>query len=153
MAIELFKPFVMKELVANGSAHNIKSAKKMVERIQTEVWDVLEDVIKEHPVMLNRAPTLHLSLIHILSKLNLKLKALKLLLNNFIIFEELAILKPWCVHHGFFCARVMICRFCYCSFSTWTPCCSGAYERDVGVSSPLLRSKTLYGAAKLQFAG
>ena len=59
MAIELFKPFVMKELVANGSAHNIKSAKKMVERLQPEVWDVLEDVIKEHPVMLNRAPTLH----------------------------------------------------------------------------------------------
>ncbi len=59
MAIELFKPFVMKELVAKGTAHNIKSAKKMVERLQTEVWDVLEDVIKEHPVMLNRAPTLH----------------------------------------------------------------------------------------------
>ena len=59
MAIELFKPFVMKELVANGTAHNIKSAKKMVERLQTEVWDVLEEVIKEHPVMLNRAPTLH----------------------------------------------------------------------------------------------
>ena len=59
MAIELFKPFVMKELVQNGSAHNIKSAKKMVERLQSEVWDVLEDVIKEHPVMLNRAPTLH----------------------------------------------------------------------------------------------
>ena len=59
MAIELFKPFVMKELVANGTAHNIKNAKKMVERLQTEVWDVLEDVIKEHPVMLNRAPTLH----------------------------------------------------------------------------------------------
>ena len=59
MAIELFKPFVMKELVENGSAHNIKSAKKMVERLQPEVWDVLEDVIKEHPVMLNRAPTLH----------------------------------------------------------------------------------------------
>ena len=49
----------MKELVAKGIAHNIKSAKKMVERLQTEVWDVLEDVIKEHPVMLNRAPTLH----------------------------------------------------------------------------------------------
>ena len=61
MAIELFKPFVMKELVANGTAHNIKNAKKMVERLQTEVWDVLEDVIKEHPVMLNRAPTLHRS--------------------------------------------------------------------------------------------
>ena len=59
MAIELFKPFVMKELVANGTAHNIKSAKKMVERLETQVWDVLEDVIKEHPVMLNRAPTLH----------------------------------------------------------------------------------------------
>jgi len=57
MAIELFKPFVMKELVSNGAAHNIKSAKKMVERLQTEVWDVLEEVIKEHPVMLNRAPT------------------------------------------------------------------------------------------------
>ncbi len=59
MAIELFKPFVMKELVEKGIAHNIKAAKKMVERLQTEVWDVLEDVIKEHPVMLNRAPTLH----------------------------------------------------------------------------------------------
>jgi DNA-directed RNA polymerase subunit beta' len=59
MAIELFKPFVMKELVEKGTAHNVKSAKKMVERMQTEVWDVLEDVIKEHPVMLNRAPTLH----------------------------------------------------------------------------------------------
>lgn len=59
MAIELFKPFVMKELVANGTAHNIKQAKKMVEKLQPEVWDVLEDVIREHPVMLNRAPTLH----------------------------------------------------------------------------------------------
>ena len=59
MAIELFKPFVMKELVAKNIAHNIKSAKKMVERLQTEVWDVLEEVIREHPVMLNRAPTLH----------------------------------------------------------------------------------------------
>lgn len=59
MAIELFKPFVMKELVSRGKAHNIKSAKRMVERLQTEVWDVLEDVIREHPVMLNRAPTLH----------------------------------------------------------------------------------------------
>ena len=57
MAIELFKPFVMKELVSQGTAHNIKSAKKMVERLQPEVWDVLEEVIKEHPVMLNRAPT------------------------------------------------------------------------------------------------
>ena len=59
MAIELFKPFVMIDLVEQGTAHNIKAAKKMVERLQTEVWDVLEEVIKEHPVMLNRAPTLH----------------------------------------------------------------------------------------------
>ena len=59
MAIELFKPFVMKELVANGTSHNIKNAKKMVEKLEPAVWDVLEDVIKEHPVMLNRAPTLH----------------------------------------------------------------------------------------------
>ena len=59
MAIELFKPFVMKKLVNEGYAHNIKSAKRMVERLKPEVWDVLEDVIKEHPVLLNRAPTLH----------------------------------------------------------------------------------------------
>ncbi|SFT88566.1 DNA-directed RNA polymerase subunit beta' [Selenomonas sp. GACV-9] len=59
MALELFKPFVMKKLVASGAAHNIKSAKRMVERARPEVWDVLEDVIKEHPVLLNRAPTLH----------------------------------------------------------------------------------------------
>ncbi|MBU8908625.1 DNA-directed RNA polymerase subunit beta' [Desertibacillus haloalkaliphilus] len=59
MALELFKPFVMKELVSKGLAHNIKSAKRKVERIQPEVWDVLEEVIKEHPVLLNRAPTLH----------------------------------------------------------------------------------------------
>ncbi|MDR2903588.1 MAG: DNA-directed RNA polymerase subunit beta' [Clostridiales bacterium] len=59
MAIELFKPFVMKKLVADNLAHNIKSAKRMVERLQGEIWDVLEEVIKEHPVMLNRAPTLH----------------------------------------------------------------------------------------------
>ena len=59
MALELFKPFVMKRLVENGSAHNIKSAKRMVERARTEVWDVLENVIREHPVLLNRAPTLH----------------------------------------------------------------------------------------------
>ncbi len=59
MAIELFKPFVMKKLVAIGKAHNIKSAKRMVERLEADVWDVLEEVIKEHPVMLNRAPTLH----------------------------------------------------------------------------------------------
>ncbi|MBR2851336.1 MAG: DNA-directed RNA polymerase subunit beta', partial [Anaerotignum sp.] len=59
MAIELFKPFVMKKLVEDGLAHNIKSAKRMVERLQTEVWDILDEVIREHPVMLNRAPTLH----------------------------------------------------------------------------------------------
>ncbi len=59
MALELFKPFVMKKLVENGYAHNIKSAKRMVERVRDEVWDVLEDVIKDHPVLLNRAPTLH----------------------------------------------------------------------------------------------
>ncbi len=59
MALELFKPFVMKELVEKGLAHNIKSAKRKIERVQPEVWDVLEEVIKEHPVLLNRAPTLH----------------------------------------------------------------------------------------------
>ena len=59
MAIELFKPFVMKKLVNDGTAHNIKSAKRMVERLRPEIWDVLEEVIKEHPVFLNRAPTLH----------------------------------------------------------------------------------------------
>ena len=59
MALELFKPFVMKKLVNSGLAHNIKSAKRMVERVRPEVWDVLEEVIKEHPVLLNRAPTLH----------------------------------------------------------------------------------------------
>src|SRR5690606_5157221 len=59
MALELFKPFVMKELVEKGLAHNIKSAKRMIERLHPEIWDVLESVIKEHPVLLNRAPTLH----------------------------------------------------------------------------------------------
>ncbi len=59
MALELFKPFVMKELINKGIAHNIKSAKRKVEKVSTEVWDVLEEVIKEHPVLLNRAPTLH----------------------------------------------------------------------------------------------
>ncbi len=59
MALELFKPFVMKELVERGLAHNIKSAKRKIERVQPEVWDVLESVIREHPVLLNRAPTLH----------------------------------------------------------------------------------------------
>ena len=59
MAVELFKPFVMKELVGRGIAHNIKNAKRMVERLKPEVWDILEDVIKDHPVLLNRAPTLH----------------------------------------------------------------------------------------------
>ena len=78
MAIELFKPFVMKELVANGTAHNIKSAKKMVERLQSEVWDVLEDVIKEHPVMLNRAPTLHRLGIQAFEPILVEGKAIKL---------------------------------------------------------------------------
>ncbi len=78
MAIELFKPFVMKELVANGSAHNIKSAKKMVERLQSEVWDVLEEVIKEHPVMLNRAPTLHRLGIQAFEPILVEGKAIKL---------------------------------------------------------------------------
>ena len=78
MAIELFKPFVMKELVSNGTAHNIKNAKKMVERLQTEVWDVLEDVIKEHPVMLNRAPTLHRLGIQAFEPILVEGKAIKL---------------------------------------------------------------------------
>ncbi len=78
MAIELFKPFVMKELVANGTTHNIKSAKKMVERLQPEVWDVLEDVIKEHPVMLNRAPTLHRLGIQAFEPILVEGKAIKL---------------------------------------------------------------------------
>ena len=78
MAIELFKPFVMKELVANGTAHNIKSAKKMVEKLETEVWDVLEDVIKEHPVMLNRAPTLHRLGIQAFEPILVEGKAIKL---------------------------------------------------------------------------
>ena len=70
MALELFKPFVMKDLVEKGIANNIKSARKMVERAKPEVWDSLETVIKGHPVLLNRAPTLHLSLIHILRLLS-----------------------------------------------------------------------------------
>ena len=78
MAIELFKPFVMKELVANGTAHNIKNAKKMVERLQPEVWDVLEEVIKEHPVMLNRAPTLHRLGIQAFEPILVEGKAIKL---------------------------------------------------------------------------
>ena len=78
MAIELFKPFVMKELVSNGTAHNIKNAKKMVERLQPEVWDVLEEVIKEHPVMLNRAPTLHRLGIQAFEPILVEGKAIKL---------------------------------------------------------------------------
>ena len=78
MAIELFKPFVMKELVANGMSHNIKNAKKMVERLQPEVWDVLEEVIKEHPVMLNRAPTLHRLGIQAFEPILVEGKAIKL---------------------------------------------------------------------------
>ena len=78
MAIELFKPFVMKELVAHGTAHNIKNAKKMVEKLQPEVWDILEDVIKEHPVMLNRAPTLHRLGIQAFEPILVEGKAIKL---------------------------------------------------------------------------
>ena len=78
MAIELFKPFVMKELVANGTSHNIKNATKMVEKLQPEVWDVLEDVIKEHPVMLNRAPTLHRLGIQAFEPILVEGKAIKL---------------------------------------------------------------------------
>ncbi|MCM1497025.1 MAG: DNA-directed RNA polymerase subunit beta', partial [Clostridium sp.] len=78
MAIELFKPFVMKELVFRGEAHNVKSAKKMVEKLETVVWDVLEDVIKEHPVMLNRAPTLHRLGIQAFEPILVEGKAIKL---------------------------------------------------------------------------
>ena len=78
MAIELFKPFVMKELTAKGLAHNIKQAKKMVETLKTEVWDVLEDVIREHPVMLNRAPTLHRLGIQAFEPILVEGKAIKL---------------------------------------------------------------------------
>jgi DNA-directed RNA polymerase subunit beta' len=78
MAIELFKPFVMKELVSRNIANNVKSAKKMVERLQVEVWDVLEDVIKEHPVMLNRAPTLHRLGIQAFEPILVEGKAIKL---------------------------------------------------------------------------
>ena len=78
MAIELFKPFVMKELTASGRANNIKAAKKMVEKLEPEVWDVLEDVIKEHPVMLNRAPTLHRLGIQAFEPILVEGKAMKL---------------------------------------------------------------------------
>ena len=78
MAIELFKPFVMKELVANGTSHNIKNAKKMVEKLQPEVWDVLQDVIQEHPLMLNRAPTLHRLGIQAFEPILVEGKAIKL---------------------------------------------------------------------------
>ena len=78
MAIELFKPFVMKELTASGIANNIKAAKKMVEKLEPEVWDVLEDVIKEHPVMLNRAPTLHRLGIQAFEPILVEGKAIKL---------------------------------------------------------------------------
>ena len=78
MALELFKPFVMKKLVNDGLAHNIKSAKRMVERVKPEVWDVLEEVIKEHPVLLNRAPTLHRLGIQAFEPVLVEGKALKL---------------------------------------------------------------------------
>ena len=78
MALELFKPFIMKELVEQGYAHNIKNAKRMVEKVKPEVWDVLEEVIKEHPVMLNRAPTLHRLGIQAFEPVLVEGKALKL---------------------------------------------------------------------------
>ena len=78
MAIELFKPFVMKELVAKGISQNIKNAKKLVEKLDTQVWDVLEEVIKEHPVMLNRAPTLHRLGIQAFEPILVEGKAIKL---------------------------------------------------------------------------
>ncbi|MBO5425620.1 MAG: DNA-directed RNA polymerase subunit beta' [Lachnospiraceae bacterium] len=78
MAIELFKPFVMKELCAQGKANNIKAAKKMVEKLEPQVWDVLEEVIKEHPVMLNRAPTLHRLGIQAFEPILVEGKAIKL---------------------------------------------------------------------------
>ena len=78
MAIELFKPFVMKELTAQGKANNVKAAKKMVERLEPDVWDVLEEVIKEHPVMLNRAPTLHRLGIQAFEPILVEGKAIKL---------------------------------------------------------------------------
>ncbi|SNU07870.1 DNA-directed RNA polymerase subunit beta' [Lachnospiraceae bacterium] len=78
MAIELFKPFVMKELVSRGKADNIKAAKKKVERLETGVWDILEDVIREHPVMLNRAPTLHRLGIQAFEPILVEGKAIKL---------------------------------------------------------------------------
>ncbi len=78
MAIELFKPFVMKDLVANGTAHNIKNAKKMVEKLEPVVWDILEEVIREHPVMLNRAPTLHRLGIQAFEPILVEGKAIKL---------------------------------------------------------------------------
>ncbi len=78
MALELFKPFIMKRLVNDGHAHNIKSAKRMVERVKTEVWDVLEEVIKEHPVLLNRAPTLHRLGIQAFEPILVEGKAIKL---------------------------------------------------------------------------
>ncbi|MFT9495334.1 DNA-directed RNA polymerase subunit beta' [Anaerosolibacter sp.] len=78
MALELFKPFVMKRLVNDGYAHNIKSAKRMVERVRSEVWDVLEEVIREHPVLLNRAPTLHRLGIQAFEPILVEGKAIKL---------------------------------------------------------------------------
>ncbi len=78
MALELFKPFIMKRLVNDGHAHNIKSAKRMVERVRPEVWDVLEEVIKDHPVLLNRAPTLHRLGIQAFEPILVEGKAIKL---------------------------------------------------------------------------
>ena len=82
MAVELFKPFVMKELVSRGIAHNIKNAKRMVERLRPEVWDILEDVIKDHPVLLNRAPTLHRLGIQAFEPVLVEGRAIKLLVKT-----------------------------------------------------------------------
>ena len=78
MALELFKPFVMKELEKRNISQNIKNAKKLVERVDPQVWDILEDVIKEHPVMLNRAPTLHRLGIQAFEPILVEGKAIKL---------------------------------------------------------------------------
>ena len=78
MALELFKPFVMKELVFRGISQNIKNAKKLVEHWDNQIWDVLEDVIREHPVMLNRAPTLHRLGIQAFEPILVEGKAIKL---------------------------------------------------------------------------
>lgn len=100
MAIELFKPFVMRELVRRGLAENIKKAKKSVEHLETEVWDVLEDVIKEHPVMLNRAPTLHRLGIQAFEPILVEGKAIKLHPLVCTAFNADSMVTRWpCIFH------------------------------------------------------